>query len=171
MSDDDHLDFTQTGFGETKVVAHIRPPLEEGSERVFQIKRRTGYYGDGDTCRHLRYFLNEEWSTVKCVECGERLDPFAVLMHHATWEVRMDNRRVEVERAEEWMLRESLRRLRRLVDTTDDERAEVVRVLDDYRTKLDDLRETAHRIEPLVRKRQDAKSAARREKRRSIRTV
>lgn len=169
MADGDGLDPTLTGFGESQVMGHIRPPFEKGGDRVFKINRRSGYYQKADECQHRVYVLDEDWSTVTCDACGEKLDPFAVLMHHAVWEERMDGRRHEIERAEEWMLKESLRRLRRLVDTTDEERAEVIALLDDWRTKAEDMREPANRIEAAVRARKNAKAAARMEKKIALR--
>src|SRR5690606_10949010 len=83
-----------------RIVGAIEPN-PEGGEPLFTIVRR------GDTpppnvraCPHPRYLLDEEWSTVTCGRCGERLDPFAVLLNYAVWWQRFDNHRAVVEQAE-----------------------------------------------------------------------
>lgn len=127
--------------------------------RVFTVLSKYEGRANEEKCPHFAYQLDPEWRKVYCARCGDELDPFAVLMQFA----EIDKRRVAVEQAEKKMLVQSLRRLRRLRDSTEEEREEIGSVLErHWSAKLDELREIDRRIESAVRERKRLRREARR---------
>lgn len=138
-----------------EVVGSVEPDVG----RVFTVL--TLY--DERRCPHLAYELDPQWRKVYCARCGDELDPFAVLMQFAEIDKRRDQHRLAVEQAEKKMLVQSLRRLRRLRDSTEEEREEIGSVLErHWSAKLDELREIDRRIESAVRERKRLRREARR---------
>ena len=130
------------------VVGSIAPGPDTASPPLFKVIPSGMEKYDKDVCQHSAFKLSEKWSAVTCGHCGERLDPFAVLMQYAAWWQTFDNRRMEAESAEKRMHEANLRRLKRLRYVTDEEREEIAAALDDWpHPRLGELREMSRRIE------------------------
>lgn len=103
---------------------------------------------DTRPCDHGRFVLDDEWLTVTCGECGERLDPYAVLRRHAVWWEEFAHREARAEEAEKRFHVEELRRLRRLRGTSPEDVAAIDAALGQaWRHSAHDLAALSRRIE------------------------
>jgi len=114
-----------------QIVGSISPTEGLGDDPVFEVEpSRRGFKVEPDTCSHLRYKLDEEWSKVTCAKCGEPLEAFDVLLRYSEWEERMKNRQYSMETAERRMLATSLRQMMKRVALKDHEKVKIRQTLD-----------------------------------------
>ena len=136
------------------VIGEIRPDPAGGPPLFKVIRREAGRWSQPESgCKHGNFKLDEKWSEVTCGECEERLNAFDVLLRYAEWEERYRVDMGAKERAERSLLRESLRRLKRLRDTAPDEQEEIQVILDRYEVPLSELRELDRRVTSAVSER------------------
>lgn len=96
---------------------------------MFRIVRRhdpVGGRGVGPNvrpCEHPHFVLDEKFSTVTCEKCGERLQPFDILLQHAEYWERMLRDRDAAYEAHERLLVEQMRRLIALKSVSAEERS------------------------------------------------
>ena len=155
-----------------RVVGRIEKAPDDTGRPRFKVVHGSPYTDKREGCTHRTYELHVRWRIVKCVECGAALDPFAVLMRYAEWQQEIEHHKHAAQAAEMKLLRENLRRLRRLVDTTDEEIAEIDAVLADSHqgdengfVVIESAREVGRRIEGAVRERKREKRKKRRAER------
>lgn len=116
-------------------------------------------------CQHEHFELDDQWKTVTCTDCGERLDPFAVLAAHARWWRQLERKKLSADAATRTMITENLRRLRRLRDVTDLEISQIDELL--HRgdgVTLQELSAASRRIEGSAQDRAREIRDARRDK-------
>ncbi len=133
----------------------------------FEIIRRSGVASpdeDVRPCEHGKFILDEEWATVTCGKCKQRVDPFAALMYYARfYQERIAWRFRELESSEKSLHQAELKRLSRLRDATDEEKREISGLTDWHsKATLDDLREAVQRIGRAIQTRKMEKRMKRR---------
>lgn len=156
-----------------RLVGRIFEAASEQEPPTFEVIRGSPYTDEKDEgCAHNQFALNERWRKVTCGKCGDVLDAFAVLMRYAEWSQRVKRKKDDAEWAEMKLLRQEMRRLKRLVDVTDDEVGELEACIDRSHTfgkdgpvALDEARKLTRRVERAVRERKLAKKRAKREAR------
>lgn len=109
-------------------------------------------------CDHPGFILDAKWASVTCNACGERLDPFAVLMMSAEWSKRLEDQRQELEYAEKRVHLATLQKLSLDPDITGEEEV----LIDNLRVArrsvtLEDARAAAEQIAAAVRERRVAR--------------
>lgn len=75
-------------------------PISTQPERAKVISLREGAskYRPGK-CRHMNMTVDDELATVACDDCGEKLNPIAVLLRMAHEESRWGQRAAELQQA------------------------------------------------------------------------
>lgn len=143
-----------------KIAGVIRPAREDGTP-VFEIIRRDHWMSPPEgvrPCEHGRFILDEQWATVTCKDCGEKVDPFSALMWYARNYQEVRRERERMLEAKKGLMIAELRRLSKLRDATDAEREEIAGIVrSPYRAKLEDCQEAVTRIQMAIRQRKDAK--------------
>ena len=152
------------------VIGKILPAKSDTDKPEFEIIRRAGFKepdADVRPCAHGKFILDEQWSTVTCGKCREKVDPFSALMYYAlNYEAtrREHQRLIEQEKSTRT---EELRRLGRLRDASDDNRAEIARLTGwGFNGTVTELREAERRITREINDRRYARREQRRNSRR-----
>lgn len=73
-------------------------------------------------CSHSRFFLDDEWMTVTCAECKQRVEPYAVLRFNAGIIEKSQHERRMKEHAELRLLQSGIREMLKRSCFTDEER-------------------------------------------------
>lgn len=60
--------------------------------KVISLTAARDKYRPGK-CQHMRMTVDDELATVKCDDCGEKLNPVSVLVRFATEETQLERRR------------------------------------------------------------------------------
>lgn len=145
-------------------IAGIIAPIKDGAERPeFEIVRRGhALWREEEACKHGKFILDEQWATVTCGKCKERIDPFSALMHYAANFHEIVRRHEQMVEAEKSCHIEELRRLGRLRDASDEERNEIARMTGwNFRGDVGELREAVRTIGRAIDERKWAKRSAR----------
>jgi hypothetical protein len=147
-----------------RIVGVIHQAKADDEKPEFTIVRRDLYPGQNERkCEHGKFILDEQWATVECGLCGERVEPFAALMSLATHWQRIEQARYRAIEAEKATHRAELKRLSRLRDATDEEKAEIQRLAGwGFGGTVKDLREATSRIGRAISTRKMAKRKQRR---------
>lgn len=151
------------------VAGVIIPAKTEGEKPTFEIVPRGRWNRpepDVRPCEHSRFILDEEWATVTCGTCREKVDPFAALLWYARiYESRIKHEFQRVQEAEKNLHAEELRRLSKLRDASEDERKEIADLLARrYERTLTEMRDTARRIGRAIADRKREQRGKRRQK-------
>ncbi len=158
-----------------EVVGKIVAPESQEDPPTFEIV--PAHERDQAACQHHRYLLDEKWRTVKCRECGEPVDPFAILIRRAEWERSWEYRAKGFEKYRRKMLIEAARRLIRLRDTGDSEIEELKSAIErshyyphdgKWGITTDDLAVIVRKIESAVEERRSEKRKVKRDKRNAL---
>ena len=150
------------------VVGVIHRAKDDTEKPEFEIIRRdtSGWASPPPesvrACQHGKFILDEQWATVTCGRCGEKVDPFSALMHYAQNYQAIERRHEQMVAAETGMHKEELKRLARLRDATDEDRREVERLTGwSFKGGVNELREAARRIRREISDRKHAKKSER----------
>jgi len=154
------MDDRETGF-----VAGMIFPTPAGSKPLFKIIRDHERPPEKiRPCDHPNFVLDQKWATITCGECGQKLDPFSVMMCYAEWWNEMQRHSSHMKEAEKQLHIAELRRLRKLRDTTPDEVAEIEKAMADrWSLTLEEAKEIRDRLEKTSNQRRYARRAARRQ--------
>ena len=155
-----------------EIIGEIRGPQSEEDPPTFKMV--PPYSRDKSECEHHRYWLDEKWRIVRCRDCDEPVDPFAILMRRAEWEASWEQRARCFEDTRRRMLIEAARRLTRLRDTHHVEAHELKSAIErtgyypydgQWGITTDDLAVIVRKIEGEVEERRFKKRQVKRDKR------
>ncbi|MEE8551444.1 MAG: hypothetical protein V3T08_09365 [Gemmatimonadota bacterium] len=156
-----------------EVVGKIVGPQSEDDPATFKVV--PAYQRDTSACEHNHYWLDEKWRIVRCRDCDEPVDPFAILIRRAEWERSWEHRARGFETYRRKMLVEAARRLTRLRDTHDGEIEELKSAVERSCTEggkwgitTDEIAVIVRRIEGAVDDRRSEKRQVRRNKRNAL---
>lgn len=145
----------------------------DSEEDAPTFKMVPPYARDKSECEHHHYWLDEKWRIVRCRDCDEPVDPFAILVRRAEWEKSWEVRARGFENYRRKMLIEESRRLIRLRDTRDSEIEELKSVIErsglypesgKWGVTTDDIAVVVRKIEDAVGERRAEKRQAKRDK-------
>lgn len=146
-----------------RVVGVIEPNPNPGS--AGPIFRRIGKHERNvdpaiRPCAHTPILLDDKWAAVYCGECKEKLDPYSVLSRYAEWYEYLTRKQHQVEEAERSLLRENLRRHRKIRGTHPTDRGLIDGMLSrPQTTPLEHLRELSGHLDKQEEKRRAEKRA------------
>lgn len=138
-----------------KVAGRIEPD-GHGGRRFTIVGRRSGEAPPANVrpCPHPRFILDDEWNTVTCGKCGERLDPYAALRSYADWWSEFEFRRTMAESASKDLYADLLRQLARRRGATEAEREEIRELVGMRQFRpLEELKDAHRRIERAINER------------------
>lgn len=142
------------------IIGEIAPEPEAPPRPLFTILRNDKPWEPLPGCKHGAFQLNTQWLTVTCGECGEKVEPFAVIMAYAEWWEKMEARSRRLEWQHVDVLREQLRAIKDRVALNDADRAEIRRArhYTSKDTTVENLTALLHRLTSKIR---DAKTSRR----------
>lgn len=148
------------------VIGRIHPVSSDSDKPEFEIIRRDAFREpekDVRACAHGKFILDEQWATVTCGLCREKVDPFAALMYYAlNYEATRREHQRLIEQEKSTRIAE-LKRLGRLRDASEENRAEIARLTGwGFGGTVGELREAERRISREINDRRYAKREARR---------
>lgn len=112
MSDDDVPDISLKLFIATDTPA-VTPKLDVFRDAHGNLTtpgwRSHDPHPDIEPCSHPTYSLDDQWNTVHCAKCKERLDPYVILRSHAHYWERLVRARDEVDEGRKILRVEQLR--------------------------------------------------------------
>jgi hypothetical protein len=110
-----------------KIAGVIHPARDDGSP-VFEIIRRDHWMQPPEgvrPCDHGNFILDEQWATVTCKKCNEKVGPFAALLYYARNYQEIKREHARLRDAKKELMFAQLKRLANLRDASDAERREI----------------------------------------------
>lgn len=154
-------------MSERVVLGTIRPGENPGDPPIFTIVRGGWDAREAGVrpCEHHHFVLDPQWSTVTCKDCGDKVEPFAALLHYARWFDRFRARAEQAAHAEKRLTVARLRRLRGLRACAEADRAEIeTAIREEHRRSPESLATLANRVERATNEARAARRVARRRK-------